>query len=117
CDIVVEVGAVSRHHAQIVKKSEGYAAEDLGSRNGTFINDIQIHAAKALSNGDSIRVCDITFEFHHDAAVRTSIDTPRGRGTSAVSDTVPRQLKEPSAFGTILVDDYGDSSKIMSKLE
>ncbi|MEX1039875.1 MAG: SpoIIE family protein phosphatase [Pirellulaceae bacterium] len=117
CDIVVEVGAVSRYHAQIVKQAGEYVAEDLGSRNGTFINDIQIHAAKVLSSGDSIRVCDITFEFHHDSVVHNSIDAPPNRGASSVSDTVPRQLKEPSAFGTILVDDYGDSSKIMSKLE
>src|SRR5436305_1133924 len=39
CDVVIEVGAVSRNHCQIVREGNAYRLEDLGSRNGTFVND------------------------------------------------------------------------------
>src|SRR6476646_6923132 len=39
CDVVIEVGAVSRNHCQVVREGNSYRLEDLGSRNGTFLND------------------------------------------------------------------------------
>ena len=40
CDIVVDAGAVSRFHAKLVRVSGGvWTVEDLGSRNGTFVNN------------------------------------------------------------------------------
>ena len=39
CHIVVEVGAVSRNHCQVIRDGNDYKLEDLGSRNGTFLND------------------------------------------------------------------------------
>ncbi|MEO2011356.1 MAG: FHA domain-containing protein, partial [Pirellulaceae bacterium] len=40
CEIVIEVGAVSRQHARVssTPKEGVYVVEDLGSRNGTFLN-------------------------------------------------------------------------------
>ena len=56
CQIVIEVGAVSRNHCQVVREGTGYSLEDLGSRNGTFLND-EAHqsrrAAGSLSRATS----------------------------------------------------------------
>ena len=41
-DIVVDEAKVSRNHAGIRKNPNGYWLEDLGSRNGTFVNGIPI---------------------------------------------------------------------------
>ena len=42
CDIVLEVAAVSRQHAKIIREMGSYLLEDLGSRNGTLLNGHKI---------------------------------------------------------------------------
>jgi len=45
---------VSSRHAAIVRKPEGFALQDLGSRNGTFVNGTRITADTPLKDGDVI---------------------------------------------------------------
>jgi serine phosphatase RsbU (regulator of sigma subunit) len=66
CDIVLDAGAVSRQHAKILAKDGTYQLEDMGSRNGTFLNGRLIHQAAALQDGDLIRICDLELSFHHE---------------------------------------------------
>ena len=40
CGICIPENSVSRRHARIHPRSDGYYAEDLGSTNGTFVNDV-----------------------------------------------------------------------------
>lgn len=47
--------AVSRNHVRIEKTAEGWTIADLGSLNGTYVNDIRINSA-FLSEGDKITV-------------------------------------------------------------
>ncbi len=47
--------AVSRHHARIARVGDSYVVTDLGSRNGTFVND-QAVPSQALRDGDRVRV-------------------------------------------------------------
>jgi len=63
CDIVLEVGAVSRQHARIVQTASGFFLEDLNSRNGTFLNEQRVHGRQPLKDGDRIRICDLVFSF------------------------------------------------------
>ena len=63
CDIVIDVGAVSRHHAQVLVTDDGIFVEDLHSRNGTFINGQVIEDRKALATGDQIQICDVLLLF------------------------------------------------------
>ena len=67
-DIEVEMDdAVSRRHAEIVKRSNGYCLVDTGSTNGTRLNGETLlpHQEQVLSHGDRIHMGDrteITFE-------------------------------------------------------
>ena len=45
---------VSSRHAALVRKPEGFVLQDLGSRNGTFLNGNRITADTALHDGDII---------------------------------------------------------------
>src|SRR5688572_31943581 len=45
---------VSSRHAAIVRKPEGFVVQDLGSRNGTFVNGTRITADTVLHDGDII---------------------------------------------------------------
>ncbi|HYX82618.1 MAG TPA: FHA domain-containing protein, partial [Gemmatimonadales bacterium] len=45
---------VSSRHAAIVRKAEGFVLQDLGSRNGTFVNGQRITGETLLRDGDVI---------------------------------------------------------------
>jgi len=57
CGIVVPNVRVSRFHAKIVAERGGFAIEDTGSTNGTFVNGERI-GRRTLASGDEIGVGD-----------------------------------------------------------
>lgn len=54
-DITITEGAPSRRHATIFIDDKQLYVEDLGSTNGTFVNDIKV-TKSALKNGDVLRI-------------------------------------------------------------
>ena len=75
CDIVLEVGAVSREHAQLIRSGDNYFLEDLKSRNGTFLNNEAVDGRRKLHEKDQIRICDLVFMFHL-GSPEVTIDRP-----------------------------------------
>jgi sigma-B regulation protein RsbU (phosphoserine phosphatase) len=69
CDVVIDVGAVSRYHAQIVQEGADFFVEDLKSRNGTYVNEQIISGRHRLVPGDTVRVCEVSYKFHTAHAV------------------------------------------------
>ncbi len=61
--IVLEMDNVSRRHARFSLADEVCYVEDLGSTNGTFINDADISGKTKLANGDLIKVGGAIFKF------------------------------------------------------
>jgi pSer/pThr/pTyr-binding forkhead associated (FHA) protein len=53
---------VSRRHARIYRNGSDFIIEDLGSSNGTFIDDVEIVAC-VLRNGDTVRIGQHVFYF------------------------------------------------------
>ncbi len=49
-------GQISRRHARILERGGSLWVEDLGSTNGTFVNDEPVFAPRPLQDGDRIRV-------------------------------------------------------------
>lgn len=83
CDIVLDVGAISRQHAQILLVGPDYFVQDLQSRNGTFVNGQQIHELRRLEENDRIKICDLLFTFHSKTpGANTTDSTPAGRLTA-----------------------------------
>jgi DNA-binding response OmpR family regulator len=56
CDIVLAERQVSRHHAQIRRTDSQYVLEDLGSKNGTYVNGRQVTEPCILQDGDEIQI-------------------------------------------------------------
>jgi cytochrome P450 / NADPH-cytochrome P450 reductase len=54
-DLVVPDPSVSGHHAELRTAPDGCRIVDLGSMNGTFVNDQRVAAAIALHDGDVVR--------------------------------------------------------------
>jgi pSer/pThr/pTyr-binding forkhead associated (FHA) protein len=53
CNVVAESGAVSKVHARVERTREHLLLEDLGSANGTFVNDVRVTSA-FLKDGDRV---------------------------------------------------------------
>jgi pSer/pThr/pTyr-binding forkhead associated (FHA) protein len=55
-DLVLADELVSRRHARVVPRGSGAVVEDLGSRNGTFLNGDGIHGLTRLEPGDQLQL-------------------------------------------------------------
>jgi class 3 adenylate cyclase len=62
---------VSTHHALLDDFGAGWSIEDLGSRNGTYVNGLRLLGKKGLRPGDEIRVGDTVIRYES-SRVRTS---------------------------------------------
>ena len=62
-DIAIPDAFVSHHHARIYQHGNQYVVEDLGSRNHTYVNDVEIEDHTYLKTGDIIRVGFVSLRF------------------------------------------------------
>jgi len=56
CDIVLPDRQVSRYHARISWNGERFMVEDLGSKNGTHVNGIEVTEPSSLRDGDEVQI-------------------------------------------------------------
>lgn len=78
CTIPVQDRYLSRRHAEIVPSENGWAVQDAGSANGTFVNGTRIEVPWELRNGDRIRIGDTEIVFEQGASSRQSISVTGG---------------------------------------
>lgn len=64
-DHIIQNNAVGKVHAQIITRSEKYYIKDLNSKNGTFLNEIQIESNTEyeIVNDDKIAFANSYYEF------------------------------------------------------
>jgi pSer/pThr/pTyr-binding forkhead associated (FHA) protein len=57
CDVIINDRQVSRQHAKLIREDDQYKLVDLNSKNGTFLNGVQVKLkSKVLSDGDQIGI-------------------------------------------------------------
>lgn len=61
CDIIITNGFVSSRHARIFSAQGQWLVEDLGSTNGTVLNDTPVTAPQPLTVGDHLLIGDTAF--------------------------------------------------------
>ncbi len=62
CDVQVDQESVSRAHSKIVNGGRAIRIRDLGSTNGTYVNDEQVEE-RTLTDGDLIKIGRTIFKF------------------------------------------------------
>ncbi|MFT4798618.1 MAG: diguanylate cyclase (GGDEF)-like protein [Candidatus Azotimanducaceae bacterium] len=62
-DLTISDASISRRHAVLVNRVEGFFASDLGSTNGTFVNKELVSSAHRLNEGDKLTLGAVTFKF------------------------------------------------------
>jgi len=60
-DICIPIDEISRQHAKLQNAPSGIVVEDLGSANGTFVNDKRVHKPTLLNPGDEVRFDTVRF--------------------------------------------------------
>lgn len=86
--IVIKDPSLSRQHAEIRKKGEGYVIVDLGSRNGTFVNGVQTKE-QPLAPGDKIELGNIVIVFDREIAGRDYAPRKKGAGEAEPAAAAP----------------------------
>jgi pSer/pThr/pTyr-binding forkhead associated (FHA) protein len=81
CDINLADPEVSRRHAVVGEARSAPAIEDLGSKNGTFVNGERIEGLRRLEPGDEIRFGNTLWRVAASDAPTTAspVDRPLGR--------------------------------------
>lgn len=62
CDIFCDDSSISRKHAMLLRTDSGFAIEDCGSTNGTFVDGNQV-SKQLLTDGNQIQVGNHIFKF------------------------------------------------------
>jgi len=116
--LVVNNPIASSHHAHIRPEGDGYRLTDLGSTNGTFVNEqpVNPHFPYLLQAGDRIRIGDMTFlyetgrpEFQTPFAQETGYkDTP----TAKVQAIGFRAFSQSEQFGDQPPTPYFTSTQV-----
>lgn len=108
--IFIDDQHLSRQHAKIIKEKDGfYHLVDLGSRNGTFVNDEKIFR-KRLKNKDRIKVGKTILIFNEEAQEKTNIQTPiasvRSEGENPLKGQDSQPVQKKSKIQAIDPDEY-----------
>lgn len=90
---------VSSHHAQIRPERQGYEIVDLGSSNGTFVNEQQLmpNLPRFLFSGDQIRIGDTRFTYEAGTITQQPIEATVYGGFNQASNFsyVPQATVSP----------------------
>ena len=81
CDVAIVDRQISRFHARLTPTSEGVILEDLGSKNGTYLNSALLSAPVVLQDGDVLSVAMAQqFMFIVSDATTPLLDSPSQHG-------------------------------------
>jgi len=92
---------ISRKHCVIRQRNGSVVVEDLGSRNGTYVNGTSIEGSVEANSGDTIRVGKLHFEILVDAA-RPAQKKPK---VTDVADAIARTKTTAVSQDESLSDD------------
>lgn len=70
CGVTIDSPGISRRHAEVQVDGDRVTINDLGSANGTLVNDKRVHAPTALADGDLLRLGNVVLRFYD----RDSVD-------------------------------------------
>ena len=91
----IEDASISSHHAELVLDGSKYQLHDLGSTNGTFVNEEQVTDSVMLNHGDQVRFGRIVAIYLAEDASNISHPLP---GTSGLAAEVAQQSARPANF-------------------
>lgn len=96
CDVVLpDDPLASRRHSMLRYDGQRYSVADLGSSNGTYVNDVEIHEVTPLHSGDRITVGEHEFLYLIETASGLA-----GRPSPEQFNTDGFAIRVPPSFST-----------------
>jgi pSer/pThr/pTyr-binding forkhead associated (FHA) protein len=92
-DLVLDDKLVSRLHAIFMRRGDVILLEDLGSHNGTYVNDERLHTIRQLHHGDTIVVGTSRILFEDPSAITEETTQVADPGAFAAQTFTQRQLQ------------------------
>lgn len=110
CELLLDSPGISRRHAELQVTGDTVHLRDLGSVNGTHVNDIRVQGSVVLGDGDLLRLGDVLLKFYprhsldallHDHIYRlATVDAVTGIYTRRyVLDALDRELRRARRSG------------------
>lgn len=87
-DLRLQHASISRRHAQLTRRGNGFMVRDLGSQNGTFVNRIRIKGEVEIRPGDELSLGNATLRVRGAGAGPTV-------STTSFDPILPRRTKRP----------------------
>lgn len=108
---------LSRLHARFFQKDDAWWVEDLGSRNGTHLNDRKLEAPAKVKDGDSIRVSGCTITVHSEEPAQESASTDFGATIfRAASDLLQTDGPESVAESPEELRGYAERLRVLNEV-
>ncbi|PKO15571.1 hypothetical protein CVU37_12095 [candidate division BRC1 bacterium HGW-BRC1-1] len=96
CTIQMADKRASRHHTVLRMQRNSYVAEDLGSKNGTLLNEDPLVGRVLLKSGDRLQVGDtvLVFEREHDSDSFNAVDVSGSGRVRMVKEEISASREE-----------------------
>lgn len=98
CWLALDDELASRYHARIHVEATRCYIEDLGSRNGTFLNDMRLAGKRPLRVGDRVRVGQAVVAFLGDGSGAEALEDDSAKRTLAPGE----HTRFPSLMGQLV---------------
>lgn len=102
CQIRLATNEVSRQHCRLMCEGDHVVVHDLGSRNGTLINDVAIHGQAELQPGDILRVGPVAFQLAGKKAA-TTVPGKKSPSDDSIMDWLTDEEGEDGSGDTTIV--------------
>jgi pSer/pThr/pTyr-binding forkhead associated (FHA) protein len=104
CQLAIDDPMVSRRHAILHSSGETTILEDLGSRNGVFLNGVRVEKNEPLHDGDQLRIGSQDLGFYDG-------DGPQSKPRSSRRETlITRREMQPAELRPLEPDDPGEQT-------
>jgi adenylate cyclase len=105
-------GSISRQHASIRREASGYWLVDLGSANGTYVNDTALTSARRLVDGDRLQFGTRVMAFEQSETL--PVDDPGASGRTQIALRAPEPARATPM--TLLVADLKGFTELSARL-
>ncbi len=121
CDLVLSDPTASRRHCEIEVRASGFLLQDLGSTNGTYVDELRVREVY-LEDGVQVQVGNSLLVFHAeapDAIVRAHFPTSSDRRiigrSSAIQNVFDQILKvAPTDLSVIIEGETGTGKELVA---
>lgn len=104
CTLRAGSEAISRNHCELLVTESGVTVRDMGSRNGTYVNDEKITGVKTLSNGDTLRIGPLEFRYEAEGELKQA----KAPKVQSVGEAVARTAAKAAKPSQSIEDDISD---------